>query len=91
MVDGLTRCGQCVDSLYSPGFAGLEWWGLIDAREMWLLAELYPLRGLVEWLLTSGVNKKSFCCVLDFAFHHEGDDSTGLLSLTCAQFVSEVT
>ena len=32
------------------------------------------------------VNTTSICALLDFAYHHEGDDLTGPLSLGCAEF-----
>jgi hypothetical protein len=82
---------MCIDRLYlvfTTGRAGHKFTG-IDARELYLLVELYPLLGLKKWLLTEGVHASSYGAAFAFSQHHEGGDPKGPISVACAQFAMQ--
>ena len=62
---------QSLRSSFCAGRAGEEC-KVADGRELWLLAEMYEVDGVREWLLTEGVDKESVFGAYEFGLVPEG-------------------
>jgi sugar lactone lactonase YvrE len=56
---------------FCAGRAGEEC-KVADGRELWLLAEMYEVEGMHEWLLEDGINEESVCAAYEFGLVPEG-------------------
>lgn len=58
-----------------------------DGRELWILAEMYHLRGMMDWLLEEGIHAGTICAAWEFGLVPEGVER-GILMEACWCYVA---